>query len=171
MPRYVAFLRGVSPMNAKMAALRECIESLGFTDVKTVLSSGNIVFTGTAKPEPTLAKTLESGMSKYLPRSFPAIVRRVDYLATLLAQDPYAGFHIFAKAKRVVTFLSEPYQGKISLPIEFDGTCILAITGGEAFTIYEPNEKGPVFMSLIEKTFGKNVTTRTLDTVKKCIAS
>lgn len=28
MPRYVAFLRGVSPMNAKMA------ESLGFTDIK-----------------------------------------------------------------------------------------------------------------------------------------
>lgn len=29
MPRYVAFLRRVSLMNAKMAALRECVESLG----------------------------------------------------------------------------------------------------------------------------------------------
>jgi hypothetical protein len=27
--------------------------------------------------------------------------------------------------------------------------------------------KGPVFMTLIEKTFGKEVTTRTWDTVKK----
>ena len=44
MPRYVAFLRGVSPMNAKMPELARCFEGSGFTEVKTVLSSGNLVF-------------------------------------------------------------------------------------------------------------------------------
>ena len=29
----------------------------------------------------------------------------------------------------------------------------------------------PVFMTLIAKTFGKDVTTRTWDTVKKCAAA
>jgi hypothetical protein len=42
MRRYVAFLRGVNPMNAKMAELRRCFETAGFTDVRTVLSSGNV---------------------------------------------------------------------------------------------------------------------------------
>ena len=32
---------------------------------------------------------------------------------------------------------------------------------------YLPNPKGPVFMTLIEKTFGKAVTTRTWETVTK----
>ena len=34
MPRYVAFLRGVSPMNARMADLRRCFEVAGFGNVK-----------------------------------------------------------------------------------------------------------------------------------------
>jgi uncharacterized protein (DUF1697 family) len=44
MPRYLAFLRGVSPMNAKMSELKRCFEAAGYTDVKTVLSSGNVAF-------------------------------------------------------------------------------------------------------------------------------
>ena len=31
MPRYVAFLRGVSPMNAKMPELKAAFEAAGFT--------------------------------------------------------------------------------------------------------------------------------------------
>jgi hypothetical protein len=45
---------------------------------------------------------------------------------------------------------------------------ILALNGREIFTAYVPGPKGPVFMPLIEKSFGKDVTTRTWDTVKKC---
>lgn len=170
MPRYVAFLRGVSPMNAKMADLKQCVEKLGFQDVKTVLSSGNVVFTSAAKPEASLAKTLEAGMVKHLPRSFPVIVRQVDHLLALLEADPYTGFSIPPAAKRVVTFLNGPHHGALSLPIELDGAQILHVEGAEAFTAYVPNERGPVFMALIEKTFGKNVTTRTWETVRKCTA-
>ncbi|MGC4085554.1 MAG: DUF1697 domain-containing protein [Vicinamibacterales bacterium] len=42
MPRYVAFLRGVSPTNASMPDLKRAFERAGFTDVKTILSSGNV---------------------------------------------------------------------------------------------------------------------------------
>jgi len=38
---------------------------------------------------------------------------------------------------------------------------------GAVFSTYLPNPKGPVFMTLIEKTFGKDVTTRTWDTIAK----
>jgi hypothetical protein len=31
-----------------------------------------------------------------------------------------------------------------------------------------PGDKGPVFMQLLEKTFGRDITTRTWDTVTKC---
>jgi uncharacterized protein (DUF1697 family) len=168
MPRYVAFLRGVSPVNAKMVDLKACFEKMGFTEVRTVLSSGNVVFTGAKKQESTLAKIIESGMTEYLPRSFPVIVRTADHLLALLKTDPYADVHISPKAKRVVTFLNKPHKEELSLPIEFDGAKIINMKGCEVFTVYVRNERGPIFMALIEKTFGKNVTTRTWDTIKKC---
>jgi hypothetical protein len=42
---------------------------------------------------------------------------------------------------------------------------------GEVLCVYVPNAKGPAFMQLLEKTFGKAITTRTLDTVAKCAAA
>ena len=53
------------------------------------------------------------------------------------------------------------------MPIELDDARILAVQGREVFSAYVPGDKGPVFMTLIEKTFGKDVTTRTWDTVRK----
>ena len=55
MARYVAFLRGVSPMNLKMVELKRCLEAAGFTAVKTVLASGNVAFDART----TLPSTLE----------------------------------------------------------------------------------------------------------------
>ena len=170
MPRYVALLRGVSPMNARMPDLKACFESIGFTDVKTVLSSANVVFTSNKKSEPALVRSIESGMANHLSRSFPVIVRTTEHLLAMLRTDPYSGF-ISPNAKRVVTFLSQPHPESLLLPIELDGAQILAVNGSEVFTAYVPNERGPIFMTLIEKTFGKSVTTRTWDTVKKCGAA
>lgn len=41
----------------------------------------------------------------------------------------------------------------------------------EAFTAYVPTGKGPVFMQRIERAFGRDVATRTLDTVARCAAA
>jgi uncharacterized protein (DUF1697 family) len=171
MPRYVALLRGVSPVNAKMPELRRCFESAGFSEVKTILSSGNVVFNARSNTEAALERKAEAAMHEHVGRSFPTIVRSVDGLQLLLKTDPYSDFLLPAEAKRVVTFLREPPKKSPALPIELDGAHILAISGREVFTAYVPSARGPVFMSLIERTFGKEVTTRTWDTVKKCAAA
>jgi uncharacterized protein (DUF1697 family) len=170
-PRYVAFLRGVSPMNAKMPELKRCFEGAGFTDVKTVLSSGNVVFRARTASEVTLERKAEAVMAKQLGRSFYTIVRPVSALRELLEADPYAAFPLPTNAKRVVTFLREPHKAKLSLPLEVEGARVLATNGREIFTAYVPNPRGPVFMTLIEKTFGTNLTTRTWETIKKCAAA
>ena len=171
MPRYVAFLRGVSPMNAKMADLKLCFEKIGLAEVKTILSSGNVAFTSAKSSEATLEKAIESGLTAHFPRSFPVIVRTTDHLLALLRLDPYNGFQVSPEAKRVVTFLSQSYEGNLSFPIELDGAKMLHMKGNEVFTAYVPNDRGPIFMTLIAKTFGKSVTTRTWDTIKKCAAA
>jgi uncharacterized protein (DUF1697 family) len=170
-PRYVAFLRGVTPTNAKMPELKRCLEGAGFTEVRTVLSSGNVVFGARAAPEIRLERQIETAMAVQLGRTFHTIVRPAESLKQILAADPYANFRLPENAKRVVTFLREPHEAALSLPLESDGASILAVDGREVFTAYVPSPRGPVFMALIEKTFGTNVTTRTWDTVKKCAAS
>ena len=168
---YVAFLRGVSPMNLKMADLREALERAGFADVRTVLSSGNAAFTTTAKSDAAVARVVEAALEKHVGRAFPTIVRRVDYLVALLGTDPFAGFKVSGNAKRIVTLLPEPHTASLRLPIEKDGARILAVRGAEVFSAYLPTPRGPVFMALIEKTFGQGVTTRTWDTLRKCAAA
>ena len=168
MPRYVALLRGVSPMNAKMPELKRCFEAAGFTEVKTVLGSGNVVFDSRAASNATLERKAEAAMQKHLGRTFYTIVRPVKVLREMLDADPYTRFRLPKDAKRVITFLREPPSAKLRLPLELDGAGILAVNGREILSAYVPSPRGPVFMALIEKTFGKDVTTRTWDTIRKC---
>ena len=167
MPRYAAFLRGVMPMNCKMAALKAAFEGAGFTDVKTVLGSGNVVFDARSGSETMLEQKAEAAMQDHLGRTFLTIVRPIDQLRKLLVTDPYKPFKVSPKAKRIVTFLRGRPKAKISLPVEQDGARILTIKNGQIFSAYLPTPKGPVFMALIEKAFGKDQTTRTWDTVAK----
>ena len=167
MPRYAAFLRGVSPMNAKMAELRQAFEAAGFSEVKTVLSSGNVVFDAKRASEASLQRTAEAAMTKRLGHAFLTIVRPVAVLREMLAADPYRAFRLDPSAKRIVTFLRDEPRTKVALPPEVDGARLLDLSGREVFSAYLPSPKGPVFMTLIEKTFGKELTTRTWDTVGK----
>jgi len=171
MPRYVAFLRGVSPVNAKMPELTRCFEGAGFGNVRTILSSGNVAFDARSASEASIERKAESSMQEFLGRSFFTIVRQSNSLLALLETDPFAGYAVSTSAKRVVTFLREPMTARVALPMESDGARVLSVVGREVFTAYMPSENGPVFMNLIEKAFGIADTTRTWETVRKCAAA
>jgi len=158
-------------MNAKMPELKKCFEAAGFTDVTTVLSSGNVVFSARVASEGSLERKAENAMNEELGRTFLTIVRSLDALREILDSDPYRAFRLAPSSKRVVTFLREPPTSKLSLPVEVDGARILCAKGSEIFTTYVPSSRGSVFMTLIEKTFGKDVTTRTWETVKKVVGT
>jgi uncharacterized protein (DUF1697 family) len=168
MPRYVAFLRGVSPLNAKMPELKRAFELAGFTDVKTLLSSGNVVFASSMRSAAAIEREAEAAMTEHLGRSFYTVVRPVDALRRMVEADPFTKFTIPPGTKRVVTFLREPRKLTQPLPIELDGACIHALQGAEIFTTYLRTPHGPVFMALLEKTFGASITSRTWETVTKC---
>ena len=167
--RYVAFLRGVSPTNASMPALARCFEEAGFGGVRTLLASGNVVFDARKCAHATLERRAEQAMQAGLGQAFAAIVRSQEYLQALLAAEPFARYALPAGTKCVISFLRDPADPAApALPIEKDGARLLERRGGEVYTAYEATAKGPVFMQLIERHFGRDITTRTLDTVRKC---
>ena len=167
MHHYAAFLRGVGPTNAQMPALRKAFEKAGFTDVRTLLSSGNLVFSAKKTPVAYLQRTAEAAMQESLGKTFLTVVRSIDDLRALLESDPFKAHRLAPEAKRVVTFLRDSPPEKLKLPVEMEGARILTLQGNQAYTAYVPKPGDPVFMKLIEKTFGKAQTTRTWQTVEK----
>jgi uncharacterized protein (DUF1697 family) len=154
-------------MNAKMPALKQAFETAGFSEVKTVLSSGNVVFDARRTSELVLQRKAEAAMRDKLGQTFLTIVRPVEMLQEILASDPYRAFRLEPSAKRIVTFLRDEPTASLMLPIELEGARLLALRGKELFSAYVPSPKGAVFMTLIERTLGKELTTRTWDTVGK----
>jgi uncharacterized protein (DUF1697 family) len=154
-------------MNAKMPELKRAFELAGFTDVRTLLTSGNVVFSARPASEVALARKAETAMQQHLDRSFVTFIRSVDSLRALLESDPYAAFPPKRGFKRVVTFLASPPKTKLTLPLEINGGRILKLKAREVFGDYRERDRGPAFMTLLQKTFGKNITSRTWQTVEK----
>ncbi|MCW2956615.1 MAG: hypothetical protein JWO69_1484, partial [Thermoleophilia bacterium] len=68
MARYVILLRGINvggKNKVPMAQLRECLERLGLTQVRTLIASGNVVASS-----PKGAKALQGLIEAELPREF-----------------------------------------------------------------------------------------------------
>ena len=165
--RYAALLRGVSPVNAKMPELKAAFEAAGVLEVKTVLSSGNVLFSAPTGKSEALARQCEGAMTARLGRTFWTVVVPVQELRALVEADPWRAFKVPPAAKRVVSFLRETPATVPRLPVEKEGATIFALDHWMAFSAYLPHPKGPVFMALILKTFGESLTTRTWDTIKR----
>jgi len=116
--RYIALLRGVNVGRAKriaMADLRKLIEDLGYTEVRSVLNSGNVVFSGPAMPQDEVAAAIEDALVLKLGVAARTLVLDSEELGAIVAANPLldqAGDHA-----RLVTFiLSSPLSTQPSRP-------------------------------------------------------
>ena len=88
MPRYVALFRGINVGKAKrvaMADLRALLEKLGYTGVKTLLNSGNAVFTGGAGAPDKHAQRIRTAVAKKLGVDASVIVLSDKQIAGIIA--------------------------------------------------------------------------------------
>lgn len=89
--RYIALLRGVNVGRAKrvaMADLRKLIGDLGYTEVRSVLNSGNVVFSGPAKPQEAVAAEIEEALVLKLGVAARTLVLDSEELAAIVAANP-----------------------------------------------------------------------------------
>lgn len=96
MHTYLVLLRGINvggKNKVPMAALRSCLEQLGFSNVTTYIASGNI-FVCSDKSARTVAKTIEKALSKKFTLDSTIVRAHVltkRRLQTVIANKP-AGF-------------------------------------------------------------------------------
>ena len=91
MKRSIALLRAVNvggKNKLAMAALREGFEALGFRDVKTVLNSGNVVFSADEDDPLALAGRIREMLRGRFGMDVPVFVIAQERLAELLRHAP-----------------------------------------------------------------------------------
>lgn len=152
-----------------MPELKKSLESAGFTDVKTVIVSGNAVFSARKASEKSLATKCEAGMQKVMGKSFMTIVRSIDDLQAILDDDFFSRVKLPPNAKRNVTFVAEPPETKPKLPIAMKGGAVIDVVDDVAYSYYVPGLADPSFMGVIDRTFAKKCTTRTWQTVGRIV--
>lgn len=104
--RHIALLRGINVGRAKriaMADLRQLIGKLGYTDVRTLLNSGNIVLSGTVEAPDLAARAIEEAIVLKLGVAATAIVLTCDDLDAIIDANPLVP--IAADSSRLLTFV------------------------------------------------------------------
>lgn len=87
----IALLRGINVGRAKrirMAELRSLIEGLGFSDVRTLLNTGNALFRATRPNRPKIASAIESAIESKFGFSAAVIVLTARDLNAVVAENP-----------------------------------------------------------------------------------
>ena len=91
MPRYVALLRGVNVGKGNrvpMAEFKILLEGLGCTDVKTLLNSGNAVFSSAARSAERLASAIAAQVEIKFGVTTPVVVKSAAELAAIISTAP-----------------------------------------------------------------------------------
>jgi uncharacterized protein (DUF1697 family) len=84
-----------------MGELRELFGDLGYTDVRTVLASGNVIFTG---PKAGARAKLERAIEERFAMKVDVVVKTMDELRAIVDADPY-GARIDHPTRYFVVFL------------------------------------------------------------------
>lgn len=174
MSRYAAFLRGVNVggVNLKMADVAAALTDAGFTAVKTILASGNVVFASRAGTESVRA-TAEKALRDRFGYDAWVLAYDVDTVAAISAAYPFTreveGHHSY------VTFVTDPDVLDELAALAADAPPEEKIQRGEG-VIYWQVPKSGTLDTTIGKTMGKkryksSTTTRNLRTLDKVLRS
>ena len=93
MGRFVVLLRGVNVGRGNrvpMADFRLALESLGHTDVKTLLNSGNAVFTSSKRTSTGLAAPIRAALKSRLGVDVPVIVKSMREIRAIEGENSLA---------------------------------------------------------------------------------
>lgn len=172
MTTYVALLRGIGPTNPNMhpVKLKKAFEEMGFKNVRTVISSGNVVFETASRDATKLETKIEKALPKLLGFTSTTFVRSKEELEKLVKDDPAKGIIHGQKNYVLVTFLKQ-HSGKVrSMSRKGAGYEIVGKYERELCILSDlTNTKTPDIMRWLEKELSKDITSRTWKTVLRIL--
>jgi len=91
MTQCIGLLRGINVGRAKrvpMAELRKLVETLGYSGVRTLLNSGNVVFEAGRPSVSKIAASIEAAIQARFQFPVPVVVVTSAELKTIIAENP-----------------------------------------------------------------------------------
>ncbi len=172
MTRYAAFLRGVnvSGTTMKMADVAEALTGAGFTDVRTILASGNVLLDSSAAAT-TVRTKAEAALRDAFGYEAWVLVYDLDTVRAIANGYPFEreveGYHSY------VTFVSDPAVLDELAALAGEAGPKEKIERGDG-VLYWQVPKSSTLDSAIGKTMGKkryksSTTTRNLRTLAKVL--
>lgn len=171
---YVALLRGITPGNPNMRneKLRGVFEELGFTNVRSLISSGNIIFESSSNDVVKLEEMIEKAFPEKLGFKSTTIIRSKEQLQKLLVEDPFNGMEHTPTTQLNVTFLKHDTKLNFEPPFKVPGkvyTVVAKVDDAICTSFSQTDGKTPDLMIWLEKQFTKEITTRTWKTVQRIV--
>lgn len=169
--QYAAFLRGINVgghHKVPMADLRKEMEAMGFQKVITLLNSGNILFEAASDDIVSLERRIAAHLEKAFGFPIPTILRKVETIEKLLAADPFDGIALTKELRFYVSFLPKAPETDLPFPWESEDGSFKVLTSID-HTIVSVLDlsvtKTPKAMEVLEKFYGKGITTRNWNTI------
>ena len=109
MNTYAALVRGINVGKARrlsMTDLRAVVEAEGFTDPRTLLNSGNVVFAGTKQRLPGIAAKLEAAIEQRVGFRPHVVVVDAAWLDTVVRENPLT--QADNPSRLLVAFVQDP---------------------------------------------------------------
>jgi uncharacterized protein (DUF1697 family) len=174
MTAYVALIRGIGPGDPKKSneSLRSVLESLGLKNVRSVISSGNVVFESDETDIAQLEHMIESAWPTQLGFKATTIVRSQEQLQSIIDSDPFDGTTHSSANYQLVTFFKQPTKPQFDLPYYPPGKPY-KVVGYKDNVLYTVTDNSLIktsnLMTWLEKQFGKEITSRTPLTVERIL--
>lgn len=168
--RYIAFLRGMNVgghHKITMQDLKKMFEDMGMSDVQTILASGNVIFTTKIIESNKLQKKVEESLKSNLGYPISVIIRTQEQMHDLVRSEPFSDIKTDADTRLYVSFLSTPPT--TSVRINSDYFQVISISDTEVCSVLQlnPHMGSTDGMNILEKHFGKDITTRNWNTILK----
>src|SRR5690554_1259417 len=169
----VAFLRGINVgghHKVPMAELKTTLVGMGFSNIKTLLNSGNVVFTAPARKIEVLEKQIAEVLEKQFGFPIPVLIRKMEDIQGLVARNPFKDIGVHKDIRLYVTFLKAAPKNSPNLPwVSPDGSYrILSLEDEILLSVLNvAKSKTTDAMVVLEKNYTKNITTRNWNTLLK----
>ena len=176
MVEWVALLRGinVNGISVGMADLQDVFRTLGYTDVRTVLASGNVLFTTEEKDAAVLKASVERALSDTFGYQAWIVLVDIETLGTVVRAFPFeaerGGWHPYVVFGSAQSTLDDLFEA--ALTSDPDTEQVLPGAGVIYWQVLRSVGISSPFSKLSGKVrFRSTTTTRNLRTLNKLLAA
>ena len=171
---YIALLRGINVggnCRVEMSRLKTLFENLGFTEVRTYINSGNVIFSSDQKDQHKLCQEVEKAIAGEFGFAVPIIIKSASQLKTIAEAIPKEAQNN-TEMKCDVLFLWDEVDSPNSLKdldLREGIDEVQYVPGALIWMVSREDINKSRLLKIVGTPFYKKVTIRNCNTVRKLL--